>query len=77
MTILRHLFFRIQYKEIAFQLISKNQRNSSKNWLGYKAVYFSFNYFLYINQLTKKYSSAPVDRLEGRTDNNQTVRGFV
>ena len=33
-------------------------------------MHFSLNYFLYINQLVKRYKNAPDNILEGRPDNN-------
>jgi len=70
MTILRIFFFKMLFEKMAFQLISVNQRFLSKKCAGNKAVRFSFYYFLYINQLIKKYRSAPDNRLQRRSENN-------
>jgi len=70
MTILRHFFFRMLFEKMAFQLISTNQRYLSNKCTGNKIVRFSLNYFLYLNQLIKKYRSTPDSRFQGCPDNN-------
>ena len=70
MTILRYFFFKMLFEKIAFQFISVTQRYLSRKCAGNKIVRFSLNFFLYLNQLIKKYRSAPDNRLQGRLDNN-------
>ena len=70
MTILRHFFFRMLFKKIAFQFISVNQRYPLKKCAGNKTLHFSLNDFLYIKQSVKKYQNAPDNRLQGRSDDN-------
>ena len=70
MTIFRNFFFKMLFKKMAIQFISTNQRYLSKKCTGNKLMHFSLNYFLYINQLIKRYKNAPDDISEGRPDNN-------
>ena len=65
MTILRNFFFKILFKKIVFQFISTNQRYPSKKSTGDKALCFGLNFFLYLNQLIKKYQRSPDGRFQG------------
>ena len=70
MTILRYFFFKMLFGKMAFQFISTNQQYLSKKCADNKIVRFSLNYFLYLNQLVKKYRSTPDSRFQGCPDNN-------
>ena len=70
MTILRIFFFKMLFEKMAFLHISQEQRYLSKKCADNKTVRFSLNSFLYLNQLVKKYRSAPDNRLQGCPDNN-------
>jgi len=65
MTILRIFFFKMLFEKMAFLHISQEQRYLSKKCAGNKAVRFSLNSFLYLNQLVKKYRSALVTDYKG------------
>jgi hypothetical protein len=70
MTTLRNSLFTELYINTECQCISRNQRHPTKKCPNNKHMHFSFNYFLYINQLIKRYKNAPDDISEGRPDNN-------
>jgi hypothetical protein len=58
------------FEKMAFLRISLEQRYPSKKCADNKVVHFSFNYFLNINQLVKRYQNSPGNILQGRPDNN-------
>ena len=70
MTTLRNSFFKLLYKETAFQLFSINQRHPTKKCPDNKIMHLSLNCFLYINQSVKRYQNPPNNILQGRLDNN-------
>ena len=70
MTILRNSLSKMLYNKTVSQLIPINQRHPSKKCPDNKAMHFSLNHFLYINQSVTKYQKAPDNILQGRPDNN-------
>jgi len=59
----------LSYKTVS-QPISIIHRQPSIKCHDNKAVHFSFDYFLYINQLVKESQNALDNMLQGRPDNN-------
>ena len=70
MTTLRKSLFRMLRETAIFQLVFIPQRLTSKKCPDNKAMHFSLNHFLYINQLVERYKNAPDNILQGRPDNN-------
>jgi len=70
MTILRNILFKILCYKTVSQLISINHLKSSKKCPDNKAVHFSFDDFLCMNQSVNEYQNALDNILQGRLDNN-------
>jgi hypothetical protein len=70
MTTLRNILFGILPRATTFQVISITQWLTSKKCLAKKAMHFSRNRSLEINQSVKDYQNAPDNIFRGRPDNN-------
>jgi hypothetical protein len=70
MTTLRNSLFKILCYKTVFQLISINQRQSSKMCPDNKVRHFGLSVFSYMNQSVKESQNAPDNILQGRPDNN-------
>jgi hypothetical protein len=62
------------FEKMAFQFISVNQRYPLKKCADNKVVRFSLSNFIFLNQLVKEHQNTPCNILQGRLDNNLTVR---
>jgi hypothetical protein len=70
MTTLRNVLFGILPRATTFQVISITQWLTSKNCLAKKAMHFSRNRSLEINQSVKDYQNAPDNIFRGRPAHN-------
>jgi hypothetical protein len=74
MTTLRNILFGILPRATTFQVISITQWLTSKKCLAKKAMHFSRNSSLEINQSVKDYQNAPDNIFRGRPDNKTVIR---